>query len=678
MVTFGATQLITLVTALLMFFTNVSGITMADNSSAIRVGVEGAQLGMNRLTFGITEDGTLTGIINRNENELYITEDNLYLTLRTGEAYTISTQDLLTGLGAGLYSLPVPTEEDAMAVAYLAMNVVQSVSPTALSLVSVGEGFTFAVDVDRLVADLDTAMPQALLRCSSMLDPVLAKYTLPLLGVSITCEQLAYVWPELGLSEYVCTGLKAELTLIPRGDGFTALGNMAGMTFLCRADSNGFDLSFTTPDGVNYQLSSADIMTALSVLADMPADLITPDAFNITEAFVTNEFGDLVRTQVITIDTVVLASNLNAGIARTLNRNADVIDPLLIKYNSWMRLLFPRRYASWTASDFAAAFNRGAIELPEIRGSITITDENTYTTVKGTFRTFLGDITVSGLYDSYNRGRYTNASGTVTINAGGTPVILTMTLRSDDAGQHLTLSSSHSIFGLFSTISFTAEEYYEYISSPYSSYSYRQNGERYSLTTDTDVLRFTFDTLHSLTLKVGQLHAALYPVGRDGLYGTLNLPDFYADMTFNDSGMSLDTPYLGFDLSANYSGLTVNGYVAEDPDEERVPFALSFDYYTNTIDFSMLDMQYGLQGDSRTGNIRIMADGEVAYTIVNVQDTPHNALVEVYTGSDITTIGPVAILYLFTDLGPIALPENAVPVNVDEFFYQIERALLPY
>ncbi|MBR3765068.1 MAG: hypothetical protein IKK57_11045 [Clostridia bacterium] len=483
----------------------------------------------------------------------YVTGDSIILTM-DGKTYALPTAELLNSVNSVVSQLPMPDEQDMMALSLFAQSLLTSISAEAVSFAPRGESFAFSIDLDRLLADIDAAMPQVLTTYGFYLNPTLQKYTNALLGTPITAEQLAQAWPQLGLSS-IQTGLTASLTAIPSDDGITLMGSVAQLSFVARISEAGLELRFTGPDGTVYPFDSQDLLAVVGLLAQLPAH-ITTDAFSISESTVYDEHYYDIITITVKLDTAALARDLNNGLVDILTTYSDTVNALLEKYRSWLALISPDAAQQISAESLANAISSAPLALPAINAELVMVDNTYLPTME--LEGFINNVSFSGKmhYDSSVVGSFL-----ITADDRWDAYYLNLTFCCDDYGKGMvTLTSSAPILDLFNSMTFSFNDSYW---SP-----------SYALTTDTDVLRMSLNE-YGMELKLGLMNFSLLLDDDDMPQLSLTSEDFFADLHVVDEGFMLDSTYFGLDVLENSDAIVINGYYRPD-DYDRYDFGLDF------------------------------------------------------------------------------------------------------
>lgn len=629
-----------------------------------------------------TADGAPVLYFSQAGDALYITGDSL--TLAAGDAvYSLPVADLAAYAAAAANQLPQPSEQDIVAVSVLAQGLISSISPDAFSFAPRGEGFALAVDVDRLLADVDAAMPQILSTYAAYIDPTLSKYSAPLLGTSITCEQLAQVWPQLGLSQ-LRTGLTLSLTVIPTADGLTLMGSIAQLSFVCRVGQNGLELRFTTPDGTVYPFDTADFATLAGIFADLPSIILQ---HYVTYENISDELGYLVKAgYTIQIDTTMLANDLNDAIGQTIAANAATLDPLLAKYQPWLALISPE-LAKADAAALSTLFTaERIIELPEITGYYSQYNTRVAYVIDSEITGDFGTMTLKGSQLTSRLSSYSMTASapytlTLTINDGYEPFIATVNIFSTYRRSHVSVDFSEPVLGLFSTLTYTMDNPGEYI----------------VINTDTDILRYAVSAEEQyMDVKVGPVSFNMRETEAEDWLFHLAMPEFFADVHTNDNTFTLDSTFIGLSVSENDDALVLSGYLT--PDEyTRYDFGLDahpdasytgglyhgfFSGEYNDITFTLADnnLHVSFDGDlysflpDYSSNAYIVYCNREAIATLRGESADQVHTLWIYQGLD-TTAEPVCTFVFDLDPAPVALPGDATPVDVPTFLQTLSELL---
>lgn len=659
------TSILSLLMALCMLVTPVAGMDASEFPNFAYSIDFSAQPGDHALGLVQTTDGQNAFYASLEDAAFYLTGGQAIL-LQDSRAISVPTSDLMATLSMLSGNIPDPTEEDLNALATFAQGVLMTVSPEAFTFAPAGEGFTLEMDVDALLADLNKGVPQVLTSYAAQLDPTVSKYTPYIFGQPVTCAQLAQMWPQLGLGE-VRTGLTLKLAMIPQQDGsMTILGGVSGLTFIASIGGEGFDLRFTTPDGVSYQFDTADL-TTVGLIASQAFSAVGSEAFMFTESRDTLESGYSVMTYEAHLNTTALCRDLNRGFAEAIRAKVSTVDALLEKYRSWIALFDPQLAQSLTAASLAGAFDKGLISLPHTIGLLTVTDDLSTRTVK--VDGYLNQATVTG---KICYGRDTAGSLLFTLDDRYDPFVLDVDFLTDYNAWSCSLSSSIPVFDAFSTLTVACEQ---------SGY-----GERILVTTDTNALRLAFDGHEQyMELKVGPFNAFLREDEYDVFHVNVYHPEFFIDVHAGEEFIDLDSTFFGADLAMTDEAFTLNGYIQPDEYADRITFGLdvmesgAFDAYLhagydadysitfafNTIVFREGDDMYTFTPDYATGNYILALNGE-AYGTIAGKTEGSQTTIWCYQGLD-TTVTPICTIVVDSAPAPVALPDGAQQVDAMTF-----------
>lgn len=658
------------------------------------------------VSFGMAEttQGAPAAYLSHDDETFYLTGEKSVLVGQSGAAYT-PTQELSALLGTSMGLLPTPTEADLNALTYLFTGLMANISPNALSFAPTGNGFTFKADVDLLLDDLETAVPQVLNAYADQLYPLVRKYSVGLTGQTFTCAQLAAAWPQLGLSQ-IQTGVTLQLTVAEQETGnVTILGKVCDATFIGSLREDGFNVRFNAPDGKSYQIDTADLAVLAQLLGDLPQQLIAQS--------VTMTIEGNTQTTTILVNTPVLARTLNQELARIVRENTETVDALLNKYRSWFELADAEVGANLTAERLAMALTAGIIELPEVVGSLSVVqDDSDIAVINGRFTGDMGVVTITGTaaMDDYTEQSITY---TITSDSGeGAPFMVTCTGHFAEDNETLTYTFSEPVFGLFRTLNFafesyayydfygrTEEEFIQELYDEYYAWSFYQDyygsveeyiqetmeyylvsGTTLSVTTDTDEVRLCLSDEPRCEIKLPDFY--FFFGGETEGRISLQVPEFYLDFLFTDNGMRLDTPVFG--LSVNEYGL--DGYVAEDYDRVNFGFQMNEDgilthayilggdlnySLTNIVDGDTILL--GIDDEAYFLNIvddntfTVTNDGEVVYTLkVEVNADHTTETYRLYNGAN-TSAQPMFTVTVDLDPDAVTLPAFCQMVDAEDF-----------
>lgn len=622
-----------------------------------------------------TTSGLPAIFLNLLDQELLMTGEAAYLNDSTG-TYAVSADELMSLVNTLTQSIPEPTEDDLTALMILLQGTMKGVSQEALSYSVMGSGLSVTIDVDQLAHDLHSAVPAVLTTYAPFLNPTLAKYSAALLGQAITAEELAAVWPELGLDQ-AATGLKLSLTVVETRDGISIIGAVCDVNFIAAIGENGFSCSISTPDGTVYAFDTADLLILANILASVP-DSITRDAFSYDQVTTRNENGYTTVTTTLKLDTAALASDLNRGIAYTIALNSDAVDELLNKYRSWIALFDPDFASQLTAQSLLQAFNSGALTLPAAEGELVIVVDNA--TGTGTVNGYFANCTLTGkLATSSSTPAF---SLIFAFEDRRSPLYLTLDCWSDRYGTTLSFNSSEPVLDLFSTLTLSMVDSYDF---------------SWNLTTDTNVLRAGYsDAEQYMELKIGPMNASLHVDDNAVMHIEFFLPEFFADMHIGSENFSIDSSLFGLSCSETYRGFVFNGYICPDADsDDRISFGMDYCdvpsvFYAylsagreldvslyagyNTLTFRNGSDVYELSplhGASDT--VVLTQNGQVVCSIVYEEVVTDRVIptFRIYNGIDVAA-APVFTVALDAQPDPIDVPADAVFVDPATFVTRLE------
>lgn len=614
------------------------------------------------------------------DGSFYLTGEQAVIVL-PDRTISVPASDFIALLYGMTGSLPAPTEADAYALMTFAQSLVSIISPDAFVLAPAGDGFMMELNVDALLADLDTGVPQLLTAHADQLDPIVRKYSLALTGQAYTCAQLADIWPQLGLGG-VRTGLTIKLSVLPQQDGsVTFLGGVADLTFIGRIGEDGFDLRFTTPDDVSYQLDSADLFT-VSLIASQAFSGVGHEAFMFTESHDTLESGYQLVTYEAHLNTTALARDLNRGFAEAIRARVDTVNALLDKYRSWIALFDPQLAQTITADSLAATFDAGLITLPHAIGLLTVTDDMGTRTAK-----IDGSLNQATLTGKISYGDETSGSLLFTIDDRHVPVTIDADFLADPDAWFCSLSSNHPIFDAINTLTV--------------SYDGRGYGDSFLITTDTNAFRLAYSSPEQyMELKLGEVNAYLRQDGSDAFHVNVYHPEFFADLHAGEEFVSLDSTFFGLDFAPGRNDtFTLNGYIAPEADA-RYDFGLklhesgsymdsfSYGYFTgDDVDISAVYVRdslyitvdgelYSVVRDSETSALLLCHNHGIFATIYSdvTDDLVTLRIYEEYAGKD-HTLPPLCTVTIDLDPAPLSLPTGTQVTDVHSFIHTLVNLL---
>jgi len=613
-----------------------------------------------------------------NGQGIAVTDDNAYLSDVTG-TYAVPVSEIVKIAATAMQSIPEPTEQDLQALLIFAQGVMGSISQQSFNLSMMSTGLSVTIDLDQLFDELDVGVPNVLTSYSEYLNPTLQKYSAALLGQALTCSDLASAWPQLGLSE-INTGLKAQLTVLQRGNQTTIIGSISDVNFIATVSNTGLKLDVTTPNGVTYTLDTADVATLATILQNVPYG-ITAGAFNIaTTAEHDPATRASIQTTTITLDTAVLASDLNRSIADAISKNSVAVNTLLNKYRSWIALFDADTASQLTAESLCEAFTNGLITLPAATGELSVTS-NSYTMITTLVGNFAGFELTGKLNQREDSGTFA-----LTYDDRYNPLMLTLDFYAYRNTTQFTFNSNVSIFGLFRTLTLSIEDSYDL---------------EWSLTTDTNALRAGYsDEEQYMEAKIGPVNAKLHVDEDDFIHLSFYSPVFFADLHGSSSGFNLATTFGGLNYASSRYGFQLDGYL-NDSEYRRSTFGLtSRDLYSKetlsaylytsdghdyTLDFDGSSMALYLDGTTyivkeintgRNDQIGLslscpnLTNPDILTLLITTTDTVLTA--DLYQGAD-TTVTPYLSVSLDIDPEAVTLPADVTTVDLNTFMNKLNN-----
>lgn len=646
-----------------------------ETSDGLRVSA-----GLTKTLGTLTEAGLPTVFLDCNGQGVTLTGETAYVTDGTG-TYAVPVEELISLFSSGVQSMPEFTEDDLSALMIFAQGVMSGVSTDAFSFSVMGTGLSFSFDLDTLAHELHTVVPNVLNAYASYLDPTLTKYTEYLFDQPITAQQLAQVWPELGLDQ-VSTGLSAQLTVLETANALNIIGSIADVNFVLKLGEESLSLDLTTADGTTYTIDTADFATIAQIVSTATS-YISTNAFSYEQTTTRDESYNDVITTTIKLDTAALSDDLNRGFAYAVALNSDTVDQLLNKYRTWIALLDEHLARRLTASFLIDAFNSNSlISLPAETGELVVVCNSG----TGAFVVdgYFANITLQGtVFDS----SYSSACSFILTYADRyDPLVLSVDFVDDPyEGQALTINSNVMLFNLFHTLTYTNSDYgYDL---------------EWHVTTDTNALRIDFsDEEQYAGVKVGPLNAEFRVDENDFAHLELHLPEFFAELHTDDYGsIHFDSTIGGFDFTETRYGYTITGYLA-DHYRYRTTFGLtmsdsydsqSLSGYLNTSDGIVYEASLHstgidliINGDLYTIRAFDVDDADKVGLTLSMSSTPIMSLVlgsaesqvtaELYQGTDIT-VEPVIKLTLDADPAPYVAPADVTVVDAMTFFTKVDE-----
>ena len=615
------------------------------------------------------------GIHEADAVKVIATDTTVYL--QNGDAvYAASLRELMALLMSSSPSIPTPTEEDLLALLTLLQETLDQLTRQAFSMTLLGGSLVLHADVDRLGDELHTIVPQVLAKHAEIADALLAKYSPYLFGERVTAAQLAEAWPELGLDE-LDTQLTCQLQARILGGQLMLSCSLGEATLLLTAGNDALAFTFTAPDGTLYEFNSRDFTFIADMLSHALAQ-ITPEAFSCTQEDLSDALGDRVYATTFTLDTAVLAHDLNTGMADYLRTNANVINRLLDKYRTWIALADADLARQLTTDMLVSAFEENLIRLPAVTGKLEIREN--LRTRTASFSGYLGNYTLTG---STHNSRDVFGTFTLAHEDRYLPWYSTFSYSYADDALTLTLNSSDMILGLFRTISLSYAEDYDL---------------EWHLTTDTNAIRAGFSGEEQyMELKVGPVNLRFHEDENYVYHLSLYTPEFFADAHFDEENINLDTSLFGFDYTELDDGMTLTGYLFDSLRRfDAASFALTYNdmdelltaYLEGLEDSGLhlqadadgltlrLDDEYRLYAEEAERDDQLVyvlaVNGTPAYKLILTDgETVLNATLYAVMDGELVA-GPV--LELNAQPAPLTLPADAVPVEAEAFLNMLAEA----
>lgn len=657
--------------------------------------------------FGSTSSG-LTAHLTTPDAGFLITERDAYL---VDDASTVSVPleallNMLLESANGGQPLPALTPEDFQFLESFAKDFAASfLQSNAISWVISNSMINFHLDLDALLTQLDTVLPQLLQKYEAQVKPLLTQLTPILFGEDIPFEQLLSYWDSPFFS-VTKTGLVLDGVLFQSGDATSLMASC--MNWSLRADiaDSSFTMSVTTPNGTVYPFSTADVMTLYGILSGVPTS-ITEEAFKIETTLSDKDYHgriitEAISTTQITGDLSLIARDLVNGLSNALSVNRLTVDTLLSRYQPWINLFTGTRLDAEgnplppkaITTDFLIAelarlqFN----EAIPLAATIVVDEYFRTTTVDG----YLGSLLFEA--DLALSGRPSTISAAIRSADRYSNFELALTGSYDSYHQQYTLSSSHDLGGFYAITLSENWNYYESITA---------------LSTDTDVFHFTHETTRNaehLDVKLEDF-AFDYQWRYDNRSGAAisadaSWPGGYANARMNVmrdmiTMLELDSNLLGLSYAIDGGILRLDGYTSDSPiymcpsrfafllDEDNELLSLTLSPYEDSATyityrpgmFSILyDAEELLIRDAHTGTAAqnttvVTFDGETVMTLVSTVHDNGDMTICVYPGADTTAdCWQLALDFCASGMVP---PTEATAVTPAEFINRLNSLLNP-
>ncbi len=649
--------------------------------------------------FGPTSSG-FSAHYDMPDASLLLTESAAYLTDGAGSA-SVELETLLSTLmqaATGGQSLPSVSAADLQALeAFFGELVMGVLQGNAFSWSVSGSMANLHVDLDGLLAQLNTLLPQLLSKYSAHADALLAQVTPYISNHAVTANELISLWSQLDLAS-VKTGLVLDGVLFSTGSGMSAI--LSCMNWNIKADltETGFALTITAPDGVVYPFDTADCLTVLGILSAVPSS-VTAEAFSINSTTEQPASSQRIVTTVIKVDLDLLERDIIAGLAQAITANSMVMDQLAAKYQPWIDLFFTRTVVNsegevrtYKPAKITAAWLVDAIQklnfLPSTTGMATVVEDSSVDSIA--VDGYLGNV----LFDAdIVRGRSCNTySAAIRVPQRVSPFEMTLTGSTARNGldPEFTLTFSQPLFG-FRTITFSQN------TSGFSQYYGASRPYTTAITTDTDVFHFITDS-NGVDVKLGDCSFA-YRYAQIGESVHIAWPNGYLDLNGADNRWALDSSFGGFSFTQTRNVMRVEGYINEYANYMRPSsFTFMLDNDNEILTLSILPYAgSSVHLTYRTGRLSILADEqELVIADVRIGSETQNITEVTFDGALVATIiteivaGEDAVIRVFpagqTDEACWVLsldfcaqgkdaPANAAMVSPNEFINRLAAIL---
>ena len=598
-------------------------------------------------------------------------------------SYSVSTPELLTALTA----VPELGEKDLDALKAFGYSLLGRLSRQAVSYSLSSNMLSLHINVDALLQDLDTAMPELLRLHADALNPLVSGVTGMLLSQRLTCSDLADLWPMLGLSG-LRTGIEADVAVLKMGSAVNVSVFCMGHT-LTLSIENDTTMSFSLlPAGAEqaYVLDTRDLLTVVEILMAIPTYSVTEDDFD----------------DVTTIDVAVTRQ----AILDALSRNGLTVDMLLYKYDPWFQLLSGKKPAAETITTdgaAAAAATTGYSQMLDLEDLLRIVSRLPETVFalhwvrNDDDRTINASGELMGLDYTFDwqEGRYGNATtwhAAIQDRNLYTPLDIRISGLQDYAGNFTaSLSSTKAIFGAYA-INLSVQNRVSLSSRR------RIRGNQIALTTDTDAFHFlykdAYGSLTELDVRLGDVSFAFdHPYRSASMSATLDIGGFLVNASASDAHVNISSELFGLDVLGTENGGVMTGYLVDgydvyaftlqqDMENELLTLNLMLDGDSLYLACQPDELKLRMDGEELAlrkiadGTWHMLVSGELFATLLTERSTRANHFRFRLLPGDGTAGDGVTLLIRF-DADPIVLPADAKPCTPEEFLQVLQSTFQP-
>ncbi|MBR6766819.1 MAG: hypothetical protein IKM02_02585 [Clostridia bacterium] len=323
-----------------------------QGENVLKGGLTWDEAGMPFVTGEITADGETLGADVSSEGIVVLTPEG-----RQGMRWDAVLDVILGELG--LEGLRTVSLEDADVLGDIFEDILSGISDEALSVES-GEvnlgtlsarELKISSDAGVFVKELDSAVPQALMRNQTALDSLLENWggllnqIFPDFPEYANTSDMIDLWQELELSAVPLEDISVRVECIYAGgisDPWELSFEAAEITFDAWYDGEAFQFFFNPGQGGVYVFDSRDAQYLLDMFSKLPG-YITSDAFSYTD-----DAANGMRRIALDVDEVRLQKQLIAGLMQGISARREKINEILNRYRPWITAFAPEA-ASVTA-----------------------------------------------------------------------------------------------------------------------------------------------------------------------------------------------------------------------------------------------------------------------------------------------------------------------------------------
>lgn len=615
------------------------------------------------------------------------------------DAISTDTAALLLYMLTGLSDVPALTDADLALLQNVGQRLLTGVMTSRCVTYTISDNMlNLHIDVDGLLRQLNTLLPEALSTNRAAAESLLARFTPILFGQALTLDQFTALWQQLELGQ-LRTGLTLDAMLFESANDVTLIASCMGWTLKSTISETRFTFALTAPDGTEYAFDTNDLLTLSSILSAVPT-AITADAFTMTSTVSDNEYRrNAVQTIDIHGDLNLVLRDLMSGVVSTLTKNQLAADLLLDKYQPWIDLFRPKHYnadgellRSWpiTADDIID-YAADARDTFANGGALPYQASIVYDSSTGALA-IDADLAGEIFFDANVASRKRLNSFDATLRVPSEDVVLTLT--SSDYGW--TLASTEDLGGFYAL---------SYSATPVQSAWFLDY--THTITTDTDLFRMTWThshrpssnkwaTLTDLSIKAGDLQLTA-----DATSLHVSCGRAYLDYRITNDSVALTSPYFGVTVTGQEDLLQLMGYFSPTLTSSRrstvtcmvdnhnqlltatiSPYGGSPAHLTyrpgrlsllsDAHELVIADMHH----TSATQNItQVTYDDLPVMTFVTDVAADGDAVVRMYAGAD--TSGACWTLSIDADAAPLQIPADAVSVDPAAFLLRIHTMLAP-